>query len=81
MDPNNAKSGPLSATSEMTFRWRADAGSTLNSVLVEMWFSKGSTKDPYSFVIFQGVRTPYPSSSGSAYGNIVGVTIDTINNA
>ena len=56
-DPNNTKSGPLSAHLRnaiwMTFRWQADDGLTLNAGLIALWFFRGSGK-PYIFVIFQG---------------------------
>ena len=52
----------------MAFRWRADAGTTLNAGLVALWvfFQRIRTsiaRKPYIFVFFQGsggVLTPFP---------------------
>ena len=51
----------------MPFRWRADDGQTLNAGLVVCDFQGIRTniaKEPYIFVIFQGVEG---SASGSAH--------------
>ena len=56
----------------MAFLWRADDGPALNAGLVALRFFRGSGPVLLRYPIFSdlsggGVRTPCPSSSGSAH--------------
>ena len=69
-DPNIPINGPPLVRQqnaiEMAFRWRADAGPTLNAGLVALWFFQGIltsiAKNPYILWFFKGGPDPLSPS-------------------